>query len=92
MSDLHAPSTTPNSTSILISLVRFPGWFVGNVLFLAFESVDFSNTYVRPLFGLSAQTHGLLTIDSKTAVLAESLARRSTPPLIFVSLRSFQSL
>ena len=39
------------------------GWFVSNVLFLVFQSNDFSNKYFRPVFGLSEQAYGLVTID-----------------------------
>ncbi len=38
------------------------GWFVGNVLFLVIESADFSNQYIRPLFGLERQAYGIVTI------------------------------
>lgn len=47
------------------SVGQTAGWFVGNVLFLAFESVDFSNKYFRPYFGLESQPNGLVTLGSK---------------------------
>ncbi|CAF0796738.1 unnamed protein product [Brachionus calyciflorus] len=40
------------------------GWFTGNVLFLVFESAEFSNKYIRPLFGLDTQAHGILTLET----------------------------
>lgn len=45
------------------------GWFVGNVLFLTIESADFSNKYLRPVFGLENQLYGIVTIDSKNKFL-----------------------
>ena len=41
------------------------GWFLGNVVFLVFQSADFSNKYIRPLLGLPAQPIGVITVDSK---------------------------
>ncbi|RNA14150.1 acetyl-coenzyme A transporter 1 [Brachionus plicatilis] len=40
------------------------GWFVGNVLFLVIESAEFSNSYIRPLFGLEAQSYGIVTLET----------------------------
>lgn len=48
------------------SVGQTAGWFVGNVVFLAIESADFSNNYIRPLFGLDKQTYGIAPIDSNT--------------------------
>ncbi|RNA35366.1 acetyl-coenzyme A transporter 1-like [Brachionus plicatilis] len=39
------------------------GQFVGNAGFLIFESVKFSNEYIRPFFNLSPQKHGLVTLE-----------------------------
>jgi len=33
-----------------------------NVLFLVIESADFSNKYIRPIFGLPDQNYGIVTI------------------------------
>ena len=38
------------------------GYFLGNVVFLALESVDFSNNWVRPILGLAEVDHGLVTL------------------------------
>lgn len=51
-------SSTCNNTG------QTAGWFIGNVVFLVFESADFSNKYFRPIFGLANQPYGLITIDS----------------------------
>lgn len=38
------------------------GVLIGNSLFLVLESSEFSNDYIRPLFGLPSQKHGLITL------------------------------
>jgi hypothetical protein len=40
------------------------GGFVGNALFLTLESEDFSNNYVRPLFGIAKKSGGVVNIKS----------------------------
>lgn len=40
------------------------GWFVGGVLFLVFQSADFSNKYIRSSLGWQNQDYGLITVDS----------------------------
>jgi hypothetical protein len=50
------------------SIGKTTGWFIGNVLFLVFESKDFSNQYFRPFFGMEQQENGLITIDRKLHV------------------------
>lgn len=44
------------------------GQFVGNAGFLIFESVKFSNEYIRPFFNLSPQKHGIVTLESKKII------------------------
>merc|ERR1719220_1640566 len=44
------------------SVGQTAGWFIGNVIFLALESVDFSNNYFRPLFGWPEQEFALVTL------------------------------
>jgi hypothetical protein len=46
-------------------MIQKAGWFIGNVVFLTLESENFSNNYIRPLFGLPNQTYGVVTLDSK---------------------------
>jgi hypothetical protein len=41
------------------------GGFVGNALFLTLESEEFSNDYIRPLFGIEKKTGGIINIKSK---------------------------
>lgn len=48
------------------SVGQTAGWFIGNVIFLTLESADFSNKYVRPLFGLDQSVYGLVPIDSES--------------------------
>ena len=38
------------------------GYFLGNSIFLALESADFSDKWVRPIFGLQEQKIGLVTL------------------------------
>jgi len=40
------------------------GYFIGNVIFLALESVDFSNKYFRPIFGIAEKDFGIVTLSS----------------------------
>lgn len=47
------------------SVGQTAGWFAGQVIFLTIESADFSNKYIRPMFGLKDQTYGIVTIESK---------------------------
>jgi len=44
------------------SVGQTAGYFLGNMVFLALESVDFSNQWVRPLFGLEKADHGVVTL------------------------------
>ncbi len=44
------------------------GGFIGNALFLTFESEDFSNNYIRPLFGIEKKSGGLITLKCKSAL------------------------
>ncbi|CAF1115254.1 unnamed protein product, partial [Brachionus calyciflorus] len=37
------------------------GWFTGNIVF---ESAEFSNKYIRTFFGLDAQAHGIVTLET----------------------------
>ncbi|KAI3389487.1 hypothetical protein SNEBB_004224 [Seison nebaliae] len=46
------------------SVGQTAGYFIGNVLFLALESVSFSNNYVRPFFNLPSSSQGILTLSS----------------------------
>lgn len=39
------------------------GYFLGHTVFLALESVDFSNNYLRPLIGLQNQDYGVMTLS-----------------------------
>jgi hypothetical protein len=39
------------------------GNFIGNAAFLVFESTDFSNKYIRPVFNLSPKPHGIITVE-----------------------------
>ena len=41
------------------------GGFLGNAAFLVFESTDFSNKYIRPVFNLSPKPHGIITVECK---------------------------
>lgn len=38
------------------------GFFFGNIIFIVFESTKFSNQFIRPLFGLALQDHGIITL------------------------------
>lgn len=38
------------------------GWFIGNVVFLIFQSAEFSNKYIRPFFNLESQKYGIMPI------------------------------
>jgi PAT family acetyl-CoA transporter-like MFS transporter 1 len=40
------------------------GYYVGNICFVILESAKFCNSYVRPLFGLASQDHGIITLES----------------------------
>lgn len=40
------------------------GIIVANTLFIIFESKNFSNKYIRPIFGASNQDHGLVNIEN----------------------------
>ena len=40
------------------------GWFIGNVVFLIFQSPEFSNRYIRKILNLQSQTYGLIPIHS----------------------------
>lgn len=44
------------------SVGQTAGWFIGNVIFLALESVDFSNNYFRPLFGIAESDIAIVTL------------------------------
>jgi hypothetical protein len=41
------------------------GILVSETLFIILDSVTFSNNYVRPLFHLPAQNHGLINLEGK---------------------------
>ena len=45
------------------SVGQTAGWFIGNVVFLALESTNFSNTYFRPFFGLPSQDYALVDLS-----------------------------
>ncbi len=51
------------------------GVFVSNTLFIIFESTNFSNKYIRPLFGLPVQPHGLINIQGKLVLAVELFLR-----------------
>lgn len=38
------------------------GYFFGNIIFIVLESKKFSNEYLRPIFGLASQDHGIITL------------------------------
>ncbi len=50
------------------SVGQTAGYFLGNVVFLALESKDFANRYVRPLLHLELQSTGLITLPGKTLI------------------------
>jgi len=41
------------------------GMFIGNAAFLTFESQNFCNQYIRPIFRLQPQPQGLITYQGK---------------------------
>ena len=47
------------------SVGQTAGYFLGNVVFLALESKDFANRYVRQTFNLPIQSTGLITLPGK---------------------------
>jgi hypothetical protein len=44
------------------SVGQTAGYFLGNVVFLALESKDFANRYIRQPFNLELQSTGLITL------------------------------
>ena len=44
------------------------GGFLGNAAFLVFESTDFSNKYIRPVFNLSPKPHGIITVECNLSI------------------------
>ncbi|CAF4022198.1 unnamed protein product, partial [Rotaria sp. Silwood1] len=47
------------------SVGQTAGYFLGNVIFLALESKDFTNLYVRQPLNLELQSIGLITLSGK---------------------------
>ncbi|CAF2526520.1 unnamed protein product [Rotaria sp. Silwood2] len=48
--------------SICNSVGQTAGYFLGNVVFLAFESKDFANSYIRQPLNMELQSTGLITL------------------------------
>jgi len=42
------------------------GIFISGTIFIVLESTSFSNKYIRKIFGLAEQNHGLIDLQSKT--------------------------
>jgi PAT family acetyl-CoA transporter-like MFS transporter 1 len=51
------------------SVGQTAGYFLGNVVFLALESKDFANRYIRQPFQLELQSTGLITLPGKILIL-----------------------
>jgi PAT family acetyl-CoA transporter-like MFS transporter 1 len=47
------------------SVGQTAGYFMGNVVFLALESKDFANRYIRQPFNMELQSTGLITLPGK---------------------------
>ncbi len=45
------------------SVGQTAGYFLGNIVFLALESKDFSNRYIRQPFNMELQSTGLVTLS-----------------------------
>jgi len=50
------------------SVGQTAGYFLGNVVFLALESKDFANRYIRQPLQLELQSTGLITLPGKTLI------------------------
>ena len=51
------------------SVGQTAGYFLGNVVFLALESKDFANRYIRQTFGMELKTTGLITLPSENELI-----------------------
>lgn len=60
------------------SVGQTAGYFLGNVVFLALESKDFANHYVRQPLNMELQSTGLITLPGKIdgSMYQNSLLRR----------------
>lgn len=47
------------------SVGQTAGYFLGNVVFLAFESTEFSNKYIRQPLHMELQSTGLITLSGR---------------------------
>ncbi len=58
------------------SVGQTAGYFLGNVVFLALESKDFANRYVREPLNMELQSTGLITLPGKITMVLEKLVPR----------------
>jgi hypothetical protein len=51
--------------SICINVGHIASIFIVHTFFVILESTMFSNKYIRPIFGLSEQPHGIISVESE---------------------------